>query len=235
MINLLERSYKKEILDNDNIPFADIIQNMKELNTINTYLGGHAVSIAGIKKLIGLNKNTQPITICEIGCGGGDNLNAINNWCIKNNIKATLIGIDIKQECINFAQQQYPNLNAQWIVSDYQTALFKNNKPTIIFSSLFCHHFTKQQLVTMLQWMQQNATKGFFINDLHRHWLAYYTIKIITQIFSRSYLVKNDAPLSVAKGFVKKDWEDIFASASIKKYAINWMWAFRHLITYTHA
>lgn len=233
MNSLANRSYKKELLDGDGISFADIRQNMKELNTINTLLGGHKITIEGVKSFIDSNKLTSAITICEIGCGGGDNLKAIEKWCIKNNIKASFIGIDFKAECIEFAQQQYPLLNCRWVISDYQKVFFKNDQPDIIFSSLFCHHFTEAQLITMLQWQQQ-ATKGFFINDLHRNPLAYYLIKFITQIFSGSYLVKNDAPLSVARGFLKKEWKKILKDAGIKNYTINWKWAFRHLIIYTH-
>ena len=133
MINLAERSYKKEFLDTDNIPFADIKQNMKELNTINTVLGGHAISIKGIQKIISKHKVEKPITICEIGCGGGDNLNAIQKWCNKKNIKVTFIGIDIKPECIEFAQQQYPSPQCNWMQSDYQKISFNKNQPDIIF------------------------------------------------------------------------------------------------------
>ena len=234
MINLAERSYKKELLDGDNIPFADIKQNMKELNLINTHLGGHAVSVAGLRKILRQYKPPQTITICEIGCGGGDNLNTIAKWCAKKNIEVSFIGIDIKQECIEFARQQYPTLKCRWILTDYEKISFENDKPGIIFSSLFCHHFSQQQLIKMLQWMKQQSTIGFFINDLHRHWLAYYSIQFITYFFSQSYLVKNDAPLSVARGFIEKEWKEIIDNAGIKKYAITWQWAFRHLIVYTH-
>jgi 2-polyprenyl-3-methyl-5-hydroxy-6-metoxy-1,4-benzoquinol methylase len=234
MINLSERSYKKEILDNDDIPFADIMQNMKELNTVNTLLGGHAITISGIKKIISKHKTKQSITICEIGCGGGDNLNAIEKWCVKNNLTVNFNGIDIKLECIDFARKQYPSLPCNWIVSDYKNISFEGDKPDIIFSSLFCHHFNDKELIFMLQWMQQNATLGFFINDLHRHWLAYYSIQIITGIFSHSYLVKNDAPLSVARGFKKEEWIKILTSAGIQNNSVNWKWAFRYLIVYTH-
>lgn len=41
MINLEKRSYEKELLDEDNIPFEHILVNLRELNTINTLLGGH--------------------------------------------------------------------------------------------------------------------------------------------------------------------------------------------------
>lgn len=234
MINLAERSAKKEILDDDNIPFADIRQNMQELNIINSNLGGHAISIKGIQKLLQLCETNQPIIICEIGCGGGDNLHAIEKWCNKKNIAVNFIGIDIKQECIDFAQQQYPLLPCRWMVSDYEYLLFENGKPDFIFSSLFCHHFGEQQLIGMVQWMQQQSRKGFFINDLHRHWLAYYSIQLITRLFSKSYLVKNDAPLSVARGFTLSEWNTIFTGAGIPHYSVTWRWAFRYLIVYVH-
>ncbi len=110
-----------------------------------------------------------------------------------------------------------------------------NQKPDIIFSSLFCHHFTNNELVEQLRWMHQNCTLGFFINDLERNAFAYHSIKIITKIFSSSYLVKNDAPLSVARGFRKEEWLQILQETGIKNFKIEWKWAFRYLITYKHA
>ena len=228
-MTLKQRSYQAELLDADNIPLADIEQNMQELDRINTLLGGHAITIKGITKLIG---NFTNIHICEIGCGGGDNLIAINKYCQQKNITVHFTGIDIKQACIDFAATRRElQHNTTWLVSNYQQAIF-NTQPHIIFSSLFCHHFTNEQLVFQLQWMRRNSQIGFFINDLQRHFLAYYSIKIITQIFSKSYLVKNDAPLSVAKGFTKNEWAKLFKNAAIKNYSISWQWAFRFLIIF---
>ncbi|HEX2684369.1 MAG TPA: methyltransferase domain-containing protein [Ferruginibacter sp.] len=231
MINLRNRSYQKELLDQDDIPFTDIRQNMKELNIVNKYLGGHKITIAGLQALIKKYPAGKTLCICEIGCGGGDNLKAISDYCSANNIPAHFIGIDIKQECIDYAKQQYPMLDANWTMSDYKLADLDKYKPDIIFSSLFCHHFPEAELVTMLQWMKTNASSGFFINDLQRHPFAYYSIKWITGLFSRSYLVKNDAPLSVARGFVKEEWQQLFNKAGISHFSIKWKWAFRYLIT----
>ncbi len=235
MVDLKVRSYKKELLDADNIPFEDIKQNMKELNSINTLLGGHKISTSGVKEIIRKKQpftNNKPIIIGEIGCGGGDNIKAINKWCKKNNIAVSFIGIDIKRECIDFAKQQCSDIDATWVVSPYEEAHF-DKKPDIIFSSLFCHHFNEDVLILMLQWMKNNATAGFFINDLHRNNMAYYSIKILTRLFSKSYLVKNDAPLSVARGFIKTEWQQILKDADINNALIQWKWAFRYLITYT--
>src|SRR6185312_88205 len=171
------------------------------------------------------------ISVCEIGCGGGDNMNAIYKFCKENNIISSFTGIDINNECIAFAKDKYKIDSIKFIVSDYKKVNFESAKPDIIFSSLFCHHFTDDELVEMILWMKNNSSVGFFINDLHRHKLAYHFIKIMTRLFSRSYLVKNDAPLSVLRGFKKNEWENIFENAGIKYYSIKWKWAFRYLIT----
>ena len=97
MINLRHRSHKKELLDNDDIPFSDIKINMQELDSINRKLGGHQITLKGIKSLLAGCSNKTSLTICEIGCGGGDNLNAISKFCNKNNIAANFIGILTKK------------------------------------------------------------------------------------------------------------------------------------------
>ena len=203
---------------------------MQELDAINRLLGGHAITISGIKSF--LEQKTSHLSICEIGCGGGDNLRAIQQFCSHHNINVQLRGIDIKKECVEYAMERNVNLHATWICSDYKFVDFKGDLPDIIFSSLFCHHFSNDELVQMTGWMKKNSRQGFFINDLQRHPLAYYAIMWITKLFSASYLVKNDAPISVARGFVKKEWQQILSDAGLKQYSIRWLWAFRYLIVY---
>ncbi|MEO6403909.1 MAG: methyltransferase domain-containing protein [Ferruginibacter sp.] len=228
MPDFSKRSYQKEILDQDDIPFEDIKENMRELNIINQKLGGHSITLEGCRQFLS-QKTTSPLMITEIGCGGGDNLAAIYTFFKKINQFFSFTGIDIKQSCIDYAMQQYSQLNATWIANDYREVNF-TEQPHIIFSSLFCHHFTNEELIFMLRWMKENSILGFFINDLQRHPLAWFLIKRITKLFSKSYLVKNDAPVSVTRGFTKKEWEQLLKQAGIKNYSVKWKWAFRYLI-----
>lgn len=229
-MNLKNRSYSRELLDEENVPDDALKQNLKELNFINTWLGGHAITIAGLKEFC----SKRTISICEIGCGGGDNISALNNWCRKHNIHATFIGVDIKPVCIEFAKQKLHFDNISWIADDYKNVRF-DVKPDVIFSSLFCHHFTNDQLIFQLRWMKENSLKGFFINDLERNFLAYHSIKWLSKAFSKSYLVKHDAPLSVARGFRRLEWKSLLAKAHISSYKMFSKWAFRHLVIYKHA
>lgn len=231
MPSFAHRSYKKELLDGDDVPFADIKRNMQELDFINKHLGGHEITLDGVVSVIKeapvFNKE---LSILEIGCGGGDNLRATKNWAAHIKMPVQLSGVDINEECIAYAKAQRRNEGIAFIQSDYKLMPLPS-KPDVIFSSLFCHHFTDDELSFQLQWMKQNASLGFFINDLHRHPLPYYSIKTLTALFSKSYLVKNDAPLSVRRGFKRKDWQRLFAAAGIENYSVKWRWAFRWLVT----
>lgn len=228
------RSDETELIDEPGIPFADWEVCLRELNTINTYLGGHKITTKGIQCLLA-HKNTSVnhhITVCEIGCGGGDNLKAIEKWRQKNLEKVTFdyVGIDINEACTEFASVNCDSLNARFLSSDYKAVDFGEKKPSVIFNSLFCHHFNNGQLIEMLTWMKNNSTIGFFINDLQRHPLAYHSIRMLTKAFSRSYLVKHDAPISVHRGFHKNEWLQLLNAAGISSYRIQWMWAFRFLV-----
>lgn len=223
------RSQETELLDRDDIPFADIARNMQELDTINTWLGGHQITVRGFRKLLGEKKQVH---VCEIGSGGGDNLRAIQRWCHKHRVKARFTGIDIKPSCLDYARTHWRGGQVDWICADYKDVRF-TDKPDIIFSSLFCHHFTDNELKHMMLWMQAHCKTGFFINDLHRHSLAEHSIRWITRLFSSSYLVKHDAPMSVRRAFSRDDWKKIFQGTGMQP-SIRWRWAFRWLIIVTN-
>lgn len=230
-----QRSYTAELLDNDDIPVEDLFQNLRELDFINRYLGGHDVVIKAIKKMLGGLTKSQEIHILEIGSGGGDNLRAIAKWGNKNGYNFKLTGVDLKNDCTKFASKNSVGSNIEFLTSDYEKAPFDRiGKLDIVFNSLFCHHFNDEQLISMMQWMDENTEVGYTICDLHRHPLAYYSIKLLTSLFSKSYLVKNDAPLSVRRGFKKRELNKLLKASNQQGFGISWAWAFRWIVTVKH-
>ena len=82
-MNLAQRSYDKELIDKDDVPFCDMSPNMKELNVINTLLGGHRITRRGIDFFLSRLPQGQFFTVAEIGCGGGYNLSSIRSYLKK--------------------------------------------------------------------------------------------------------------------------------------------------------
>lgn len=225
----MKRSYQLELLDAETIPGEDLYRNLQELSVINHYLGGHKLNIVAFKKVLKLLPDTPVLEVVELGSGGGDNLMVLAKWCRKNGVKAEFTGVDLKKDCITFAEEackEYPEI--KFMCSDYREYTCPS-KAHIVFSSLFCHHLNEEQLDEYLQWNHRNA-QYYFINDLHRNGIAKWSIKFLTQAFSRSYLVKNDAPLSVERGFLKKEWYQSFKRNSAELLSLEWKWAFRWML-----
>lgn len=230
------RSELLELLDGDQIPPEDLHLNMRELNTINTLLGGHAITCQGFLEVTqaARAKGKNTFTILEIGCGGGDNLLALHQLGLKLGLQLTFIGIDLLDSCLEVARSREAiQARATWINADYRKAQLPT-QPDVVFSSLFCHHFPSSQIPEQLNWMAENCTLGFFINDLERNRFAKTAIGWLTALFSRSYLVKHDAPLSVMRGFTKQEWKTLIQESGLNTAEVKWKWAFRHLIVYQH-
>jgi 2-polyprenyl-3-methyl-5-hydroxy-6-metoxy-1,4-benzoquinol methylase len=226
------RSSALELLDSPDIPKQSLFKNLIELNTINRWLGGHAVTLTGLEQLQLIKQHNY--RILDIGCGGGDTLKAIANWGRKNNYQFTLTGVDLKPDCIEYASRfckDYPEIN--FVLADYRNLPELQQEFDVIVTSLFCHHLNNEELLDLFSWCNSQAKVGFIMNDLHRHPLAYYSIAMLTKIFSKSYLVKNDAKLSVLRGFKRKEILAILADLPLHQtitYQLTWVWAFRWLL-----
>ena len=104
MSKFTHRSYEHELLDAPNIPKELLFKNLRELDVVNRLLGGHAITLSGIKKLV-IDK-TKTYRIVDIGCGGGDAMKQIAKWAKTNNFKVELIGVDMNADAIQFMKDE---------------------------------------------------------------------------------------------------------------------------------
>jgi 2-polyprenyl-3-methyl-5-hydroxy-6-metoxy-1,4-benzoquinol methylase len=222
---LKHRSHEIEIMDDLKISGDVVDQTLRELNTINKLLGGNQISISAFKKMA-LSK--QHLTLADLGCGGGDMMMEMAKWTRNCGKEATFIGIDANPHIVDYAKNNtkaYPEIGIE-AINIFDKA-FRSVKVDIIHCCLFTHHFTEEELIHLFRQFKEQASLGVIINDLQRHPLAYWSIKMLTSVFSKSEMVRNDAAISVKRGFKKVELVNILERAGIKKYQLSWHWAFR--------
>jgi 2-polyprenyl-3-methyl-5-hydroxy-6-metoxy-1,4-benzoquinol methylase len=220
------RSAEPEIMDDLNCSGNVLERTLHELEIINKWLGGNRITIKSLEQL--LPKNIREVTIVDLGCGGGDMLRMIDSWGKNKNLKLNLIGIDANPNIIAFAKRNllaHPHI--QFKTLNIFSEEFQQQQYDIVIGTLFYHHFPNDQLVHFFKRFKQQVAIGFIINDIHRHWLAYYSIKLLTRAFSKSPMVKYDAPLSVLRAFKRKELRKILDATAIQNFTIRWKWAFR--------
>jgi 2-polyprenyl-3-methyl-5-hydroxy-6-metoxy-1,4-benzoquinol methylase len=249
-MSLRKRSAEPEIMDDLDCHGDVVDQTLRELEVINRLLGGDHVTIEGIKKLLNSRKtnrtvdtegtervavNTQrgkqdlrSVMIGDLGCGGGDLAVKMVKWGRQHGVSIDVEGIDANPHIVNFAKRNCKDFKEiSFHALDVFSAEFKSKKYDITTATLFIHHFTDEQLVELFKSMKDQSRLGVVINDIHRHTLSYHSIKWLTSLFSRSAMVKFDAPLSVRRAFRKDELIAILKSAGISNYSLNWRWAFR--------
>jgi 2-polyprenyl-3-methyl-5-hydroxy-6-metoxy-1,4-benzoquinol methylase len=220
------RSTEVEIMDDLNCSGHVLDRTLRELEIINKWLGGNRITIKSLEQL--LPKNNREITIADLGCGGGDMLRMIDSWGKNRNLKLNLIGIDANPNIVAFAKRNlisYPHI--QFRTMDIFSEEFQKQQYDVVIGTLFYHHFSSDQLVQFFKKLKQQVAIGFIINDIHRHWLAYYSITLLTQAFSKSPMVKYDAPLSVLRAFRRRELRKMLNATAIENFTIRWKWAFR--------
>jgi 2-polyprenyl-3-methyl-5-hydroxy-6-metoxy-1,4-benzoquinol methylase len=225
------RSTEDEMMDDFSLDHTVINPIMDELEVINKLLGGYHVFFDAFRRL----KIRNGMYISDWGCGGGDSLRIIAKWARKRNLKISLIGIDATAAAIEYARKKsadYPEIS--YILADVMSDDLQTDQFDMVISSLFTHHFETESWIKLVRKMNDCSKHSVIINDLHRHRLAYYSIGILTQLFSRSEMVKHDSKLSVLRGFKKKELEHMLEKAGIKNYTIKWMWAFRWQVCLIH-
>ncbi|KAA9333279.1 methyltransferase domain-containing protein [Hymenobacter busanensis] len=234
MPDLAHRSSKPELMDDLTLATDALRQNLDELEIINTRLGGYAPVLDALQRLRPAFAAESVLRVADIGCGGGDMLRRMAQWARRRGQKLELIGIDANAFMLEYAAAKsvsYPEISYQQ--ADVFAPAFQAQRFDIVSASLFCHHFSDEELVALLQGWGRQATGYVIINDLHRHWLAYHSIKWLTRLLGGSHLVRHDAPLSVARAFTRADWERLLARAGIEHYRLRWRWAFRWQLVYS--
>lgn len=226
------RSNAAEIMDDLSCSGEVLNRTLKELDVINKWLGGNTVTTDGIEWLLKDHQNTRHLTIADLGCGSGQMLKLLTQWGEKNKLQLSITGFDANKNIIAYAKQHLNGLtNVELTVLDIFSAEFKTFKFDIVTGTLFFHHIPSEELIELLRRLKNQVRIGIVINDIHRHWIAFHSIRLLTKLFSKSDMVKYDAPLSVLRAFSKKELINMLTEAGITDFTIKWRWAFRWQVT----
>jgi SAM-dependent methyltransferase len=226
------RSRQLEMMDGDAVGFDAFRKCLRDLEIVNVCTLAYRPTLYWLKKCLRSDKSRQPVSVLDIGSGGGGMLRKIWKWAQRHERETYLTGVDLNPWSKRSAEGVTP-LDAP---IQYETANIFSFDPDrqadFIISSLFTHHLTDNEVVKFLRWMDRSATRGWFINDLHRHRLPFFLIGCATRLLGFGPMVQHDGPISVARAFTAADWRRLVAEAGIpaERIHINWFFPFRYCV-----
>ncbi len=229
-MNLATRSAVEERMDTDCIDYDDYCHCLRDLARVN------AVTLTHRPMLGWLSRETAKLTsfsLIDVACGHGDALRRIRRWASRRGLAVQLHGIDRNPWATRTARAA---TDASASIS-YRTADVVAMEPVkkydFVVSSQFAHHLSDGQVVMFIRWMEASARLGWFIGDLHRHWLPYYGFGPLAWLARWHRFVLSDGRISIARAFVPSDWRRLTLSAGIAEsdVAITWHMPFRLCVT----
>ncbi len=86
MPSFKHRSTLPEKMDDPSAPEGDVRRALKEIEIINRWLGGYRVVTDALDEMVWPEAD-GPVSLLDIGSGGGDTLRAIARWAQKRDIR----------------------------------------------------------------------------------------------------------------------------------------------------
>lgn len=228
--NTSNRTDQAEWMDEPEICEKDLANAYKDINHVNTFLGGNKITLKGIIQLEKLSKTKHPIRIIDIGCGDGSTLKFLAKFARKNNKNWLFSGVDINPKSIKLAQKNtlnFPKIN--YIEANVFSENFKKLETDIFILTLTLHHFKDKEIMSILESSVHQARLGLVINDLQRSSLAYTLFQLYGYLFLKSAIARHDGLVSILRGFKKKELIHFSKKCLEAKHSIQYKWAFRWL------
>lgn len=220
-------------MDAADVSFEEFRSCLIDLARVNRVTLTHRPVLAFFERLLsaGAFPLTRPLRVIDVGSGYGDLLRAVRHWSRSRGLAMSLTGVDLSPWSRRAALEATPaHDDIDWITAD-AFAYQPEDAPDVIVSSQFTHHLADAAIERFLRWMEARASRGWFVNDLHRHPVPYHFFRYFSQLANYHHFVRHDGPVSIARSFVSDDWRRALQAAGIGSDDATIRWAIPFRLT----
>lgn len=201
MFWLPERRIDPELMDlpPGSLDPGEIEGALADLEVVNGYLG---TVRAVLKHLAAMEAGSggRGFTVLDVATGSADIPVAVVKWARRKRKSVFVAAVDRNPVSIDIARRKagpYPEIALA--VADALDLPFADGSFDYVLCSKTAHHFTDPEARRLIEGFLRVSRRGMIVVDLRRSWTAYFLIRVLTRLFSRNRLTRNDGPLSVLK------------------------------------
>ena len=227
------RATTAELMDDPDVPEADVQAALHDLGRINRSLGVTATLRRYLFALIHRHRLTTA-AILDVGTGSADIPQALVHHARRRGIVVRLVALDRNQTMIKIARAKLardPQISL--VQADALALPFPANSFDFAIVSEFLHHLTGEQAALFLRRLREIVRVAFIIHDLRRHPVAYYGFWLLARLFFRSRLVRHDGLVSVLRGFTEDDVQRLKQASGLDNLALYRHFPYRLIIVGT--
>ena len=224
-MSLKSRAIADELMDAPDLDAETYAAVVGDLAKVNVLTLAARPTLAFLKRAFAARPGKR-LRVLDVGFGDGDMLRRIARWADKRGRAVELVGVDLNPRSELAARAHTPpGLAIRWVTGDY--ADLANERWDCVISSLVAHHMSGTELTAFLHFMEREAAIGWFVNDLHRHRLAYQSWPLLASAMSWHRIVRLDGRTSIARGFRPAEWHALLAREGLDEAQVRRWFPFR--------
>jgi hypothetical protein len=225
-----ERIYEEELLDAGIGSDDDVAGNLKDLRLINRRLGGSRPIVKALVRLLSTDPPKR-ISILDVGTGSADIPGRVIAWCDSRGIACDTVALDVSERNLRLTRRRlglHPSISL--LRADARLLPLRPRSFDFVIASQFLHHFEEADVADLLASFALLARRAVVINDLARNLVPYYFIRTAGRLFTRSYLTRNDGPVSVLRGFTPNEFIELARRAGLSRFTVSNVFPYRLLL-----
>ena len=166
---------EEEFLDSSHVPMETRLSLVEDLSRLNDRSGYHHAflrRLEGLIKTLPKRPTEQPLSILDVGVGGGGLLRVIHRWAKRKRIQVELFGVDL---CKEFSQIAQSRLSAEGILATLfqgdacSLKDFEDRSFDLVVSNYMVHHIRSTDKVgSFFSEVNRIARQGWLVVDLDR-------------------------------------------------------------------
>lgn len=229
MRSFSRRRLEGELMDDPQLDaeaHAHALRGLRRINRVSRTLGTLWHPIERLARA----RPERTLSVIDVATGGGDLPIALCRKARRHGVALEIEGCDISPVAIDYARNAAARAAAP--VGFFCADALASELPRhydIITSSLFLHHLTEAQVITLLRALAANADH-VLVSDLIRNWTGYGLAFVGTRALSRSPIVHIDGLRSVRAAFTLSEARDLAARAGLGGAHFSRHWPSRFLM-----
>ena len=207
-----------EMMDRRGNDPALLRADLRVLEAINRYLGGHRVVRVHLPALA----NRQAVSVLDLGTGAADVPRAVARWARTSGVRTQITAVDANPEILQVARENtadWPEIRVE--EADLRALPYRPASFDIVLCALTLHHFSEADAVAILRRIHDIARGGYIINDLRRNQVAIWLSKLMARTVITNPIARFDAPVSCERAFTTAELRALAGRAGMANFSIH--------------
>ena len=226
-----QRDLQPELMDDPALPAAEHRRALAGLARLNAYSDSVGVLWPAVRELA--RELGRPLRILDVATGCGDVPHGLWKRAERAGFHLDLSACDISPVALKAAEERASAAGAS--VDYFEADALGDPLPTefdIVTCSLFLHHLSVDNAVTLLGRLAAATDRLVLVNDLSRSRWNLGLVWLATRLLTRSPVVHADGPLSVRAAFTRVEAAELAERAGLTGATVSARFPCRWLLTW---